>query len=328
MKRSGRQMSAQGIGARMTRGVVLNGVFRPLINHYVHPEVSGLKNLLELEPPFLLAPNHSSHMDTPLLLMSLPPDLRRRTVVAAATDYFYSRKVLGAFVSMAMGAVPMERRSASLKSMDRMQRLLADKWCVVMFPEGSRTPDGRLYRGKTGIGRIALKAGVPVVPVGITGTYEAMPGGQSWPVPAPVHVRFGKPLSFERYALGPANQLVLRAIADMIMYEIMELTGLTYVDKYASAAKQAGTADGKAADKKPADKKPADKKAADKKAADKKAGPAASAEDDPPEDDAPDDELDDDAPEDELDDDEPEDELVDPDAEDDQPGEGGGLTAG
>ncbi len=238
MKRSGRRMPAQGASARVVRGVVLNGVFRPIINHYVHPEVSGLDNLLEVEPPFLLAPNHSSHMDTPLLLMSLPPDLRRRTVVAAATDYFFTRKVLGTFVSMAMGAVPMERRAASRKSMDRMERLLAQKWCVVLFPEGSRTPDGRLYRGKTGIGRIALKAGVPVVPVGITGTHQAMPGGRSWPVPSQVSVRFGKPLSFERYTLGPANQLVLRAIADQIMYEIMMLTGLTYIDKYTPSAKQ------------------------------------------------------------------------------------------
>ena len=241
MKRSGRQMPAQGPGARVVRGVVLNGVFRPIINLYVHPEVSGLENLAELEPPFLLAPNHSSHMDTPLLLMSLPPELRRRTVVAAASDYFYTRKMLGAFVSMALGAVPMERRAASRKSMDRMERLLDQKWAVVLFPEGSRTPDGQLYRGKTGIGRIALKAGVPIVPVGITGTYQAMPGGRSWPVPAQAHVRFGKPLSFERYAHGPANQLVLRAIADQIMYEIMMLTGLTYVDKYVSSAKQGAT---------------------------------------------------------------------------------------
>jgi 1-acyl-sn-glycerol-3-phosphate acyltransferase len=237
MERKGGRMLAQAVGAQFARGLFLNGALRPIIRHYVHPKVSGLENLSGHGPPLILAVNHSSHMDTPLILTSLPKELRRRTLVAAASDYFFASRVLGLFVSVAVGAVPMDRRAGGKQTMATVDRLLAQKWCLVMYPEGSRTPDGRLYRGKTGIARLALSADVPVVPVGIVGTYHAMPGGRSWPVPGNVEVRFGKPLTFERYRLGVANQLVLRAITDQIMYDIMTLSGLSYVDEYVSRAK-------------------------------------------------------------------------------------------
>jgi 1-acyl-sn-glycerol-3-phosphate acyltransferase len=237
MERKGERMLAQTVGARVARGVFVIGTLRPIIKHYVHPKVTGLENLLELQPPFLLAANHSSHMDTPLILMSLPRELRHRTLVAAASDYFYSRRLLGAFVSMAVGAVPIERRAASRQTMARVNRLLSQKWCLVMFPEGSRTPDGRLYRGKTGIARVALSAGVPVVPVGIVGTYQSMPSGRSWPEPGQVEVRFGKPISIDQFPRDAAKRIVLRAMADQIMHEIMTLTELTYVDQYVNQVK-------------------------------------------------------------------------------------------
>ena len=229
-------MLAQAVGAGVGRGLFL-GSLRPIINYYVHPVVSGLENLSGHGPPLILAANHSSHMDTPLILSSLPKELRRRTLVAAASDYFFSSRMLGLFVSVAVGAVPMDRRAASRQTMATADRVLAQKWCLLMYPEGSRTPDGRLYRGKTGIARLALSSDVPVVPVGVVGTYQAMPGGRSWPVPGHVEVRFGKPLTFERYRLGVPSQLVLRAITDQIMYDIMTLTGLSYVDEYVSKAK-------------------------------------------------------------------------------------------
>jgi len=237
MERKGGRMLAQAVGAQFARGLFLNGALRPIMRHYVHPKVSGLENLSGHGPPLILAVNHSSHMDTPLILTSLPKELRRRTLVAAASDYFFASRVLGLFVSVAVGAVPMDRRAGGRQTMATVDRLLAQKWCLVMYPEGSRTPDGRLYRGKTGIARLALSADVPVVPVGIVGTYHAMPGGRSWPVPGNVEVRFGKPLTFERYRLGSVNQLVLRAITDQIMYDIMTLSGLSYVDEYTSKAK-------------------------------------------------------------------------------------------
>jgi 1-acyl-sn-glycerol-3-phosphate acyltransferase len=234
--RKGERMAAQAVGAGISRGLFL-GALRPLIQYYVHPVVSGLENLSGHGPPLILAANHSSHMDTPLILNSLPKELRRRTLVAAASDYFFSSRMLGLFVSVAVGAVPMDRRAGGKQTMATVDRLLAQKWCLLIYPEGSRTPDGRLYRGKTGIARLALSADVPVVPVGVVGTHQAMPGGRSWPVPGQVEVRFGKPLTFERYHLGVPSQLVLRAITDQIMYDIMTLTGLCYADEYVSKAK-------------------------------------------------------------------------------------------
>ena len=237
MARKAKPLLPQAAGAGAARGFFLGGVLRPAIKHYVHPEVIGLENLVDVSPPLILAANHSSHMDTPLILNSLPKELRRKTLVAAASDYFFSSRWLGLFVSVAIGAVPMDRKAASKQTMDDVDRLLADKWCLVIYTEGSRTLDGRLYRGKTGIARLALSAQAPIVPVGIVGTYDSMPAGRSWPVSGQVQVRFGKPLTFDRYRLGVADQLVLRAITDQVMYEIMMLSGQTYIDEYVTSAK-------------------------------------------------------------------------------------------
>jgi 1-acyl-sn-glycerol-3-phosphate acyltransferase len=237
MARKADRLLPQAVGAGIARGFFLTGVLRPSIKHYVHPEVSGLENLADLSPPLILAATHSSHMDTPLILNSLPKELRRRTLVAAASDYFFSSRWRGFFVSLAIGAVPMDRRAVSKDTMNKVDRLLEENWCLIIYPEGSRTLDGRLYRGKTGIARLALSARTPIVPVGIAGTYDAMPAGRSWPVHGQVQVRFGKPLTFDRYRLGQADQLVLRAITDQVMYEIMMLSGQTYVDEYVTSAK-------------------------------------------------------------------------------------------
>lgn len=237
MARKEKRLLPQRAGAGIVRGFFLGSVLRPAIKHYSHPEVVGLENLADVSPPLIFAANHSSHMDTPLLLNSLPKELRHKTLVTAASDYFFSKRSLGFFVSVAIGAVPMDRNVASKKTLVDVDRLLADKWCLIIYPEGSRTLDGSLYRGRTGIARLALSAQTPIVPVGITGTYDAMPAGRSWPVHAKVQVRFGKPLKFGRYRLGVADQLVLRAITDQVMYEIMMLSGQTYVDEYVTSAK-------------------------------------------------------------------------------------------
>ncbi len=232
-----KRLLQQAAGSGATRRFFLGGMLRPTIKHYVHPKVSGLENLAKVSPPLIFAANHSSHMDTPLILNSLPKELRRKTLVAAASDYFFANRWLGFFVSVAVGAVPMERQTVRKQALADVDRILADKWCLVIYPEGSRTLDGRLYRGKTGIARLALSARVPIVPVGITGTYDAMPAGRSWPVSGQVEVRFGKPLKFDRYRLGVADQLVLRAITDQVMYEIMMLSGQTYIDEYVTSVK-------------------------------------------------------------------------------------------
>jgi 1-acyl-sn-glycerol-3-phosphate acyltransferase len=232
-----KRLLPQVAGAGIARAFFLGGVLRPAIKHYSRPEVIGLENLADVSPPLIFAANHSSHMDTPLILNSLPKELRHKTLVAAASDYFFSKRWLGFFVSVAIGAVPMDRKAVGTKTLVNVDRLLADEWCLVIYPEGSRTLDGRLYRGRTGIARLALSAQAPIVPVGITGTYDALPAGRSRPVHAPVQIRFGKPLKFDRYRLGVADQLVLRAITDQVMYEVMMLSGQTYIDEYVTSAK-------------------------------------------------------------------------------------------
>jgi len=223
---------ARGKPARAANRVILGGVLRPLVAFYGHPQTAGVENLEGLEPPFILCANHSSHMDTPLVLLALPKRLRRRTLVAAAADYFFSNRLKGGLTALAVGAVPIERRRPTRETMERVRRLLGEGWALLVYPEGTRTPDGRLYRGKTGVARIALEGGFPVVPVGVKGTFEAFPADRRMPRRAEVEVRFGKPIRFERYRDRPMDQFVLRSVTDEIMYEIMLLTGQEYVDEY------------------------------------------------------------------------------------------------
>ena len=227
---------ARGLPARAARSMIVRGVFGPLVGAFGHPTVSGLENLHGLEPPFIVAANHSSHMDTPALLLALPPRLRRRTLVVAAADYFYKNRLVGGLVSLSLGTVPLDRKRGGAESIGTIEQLLAEGWAVLAFPEGSRTRDGRLHRGKTGIARLATSARVPVLPVGIQGTFEALPHGRRLPRRAAVEVRFGKPLRFDHYLDRPVDRFVLRSITDEIMYEIMMLSEQVYVDEYASAS--------------------------------------------------------------------------------------------
>ena len=234
MARKGDRMMAQNRGSGLARALFVRRILGPIIRHYVHPAVSGLENLSGQAPPLILAANHCSHMDTPLVLNSLPGTLRRRTLVVAAADYFFAGRPLALFVSIAVGAVPVDRQVATGRDLAAIHRLLTQGWNVLLYPEGGRSPDGRLHKGRTGVARLALSAHVPVIPVGITGTYHAMPRGRSWPISWPAEVHFGKPLSFERMKAGVADQATLRAVTDEIMHEIIDLTGLSYVDEYAS----------------------------------------------------------------------------------------------
>src|SRR5438309_6160210 len=127
---------ARGLPARAARSMIVRGVFGPLGGAFGHPTVSGLENRHGLEPPFILAANHSSHMDTPALLLALPARLRRRTLVLAAADYFYKNRLVGGLVSLALGTVPLDRQRPGTDSMSTIERLLSEGWAVVAFPEG------------------------------------------------------------------------------------------------------------------------------------------------------------------------------------------------
>lgn len=237
MARKGDRMLAQKFGTGLARGFFLNGTLRPIIRHYVHPRVTGLENLSGLTPPLIIAANHSSHMDTPLILNNLPRELRRRTLVVAASDYFFANRLVGAFVAVAVGAVPLDRRVVSKQNLLSVERLLEQNWCLIVYPEGGRTLDGRLYKGRTGVARLALSSRAPVIPVGIRGTFGSMPAGRSWPISGHAEVNFGKPLTFVQYQPGEPGRATLRTVTDEIMEQIMQLSGLIYVNEYVSDAK-------------------------------------------------------------------------------------------
>jgi 1-acyl-sn-glycerol-3-phosphate acyltransferase len=179
--------------------IVREGVQRfglaPLLRSEVQPIVHGADVLQRMGPrAVVFVANHSSHMDTPLILCSLPPDWRRRTAVAAAADYFFDTWWRATGSAVAFNTFPIERRGGTLSSTPG--DLLGSGWNVVVFPEGTRSPDGWTRPFRLGAAYLAAQYGVPVVPIGIRGSYAAMPRGRGWPVPGrpPVTVRFGEPI--------------------------------------------------------------------------------------------------------------------------------------
>jgi long-chain acyl-CoA synthetase len=175
---------------------VLLGLVRWLVCRPL--SVEGAAGLEGLEPPFVLAANHSSHLDTLMILAALPPRLRRRTAVAAAADYWFSQPLLGGLVRRLVNAFPMVRRGCARSSLAVCEALAADGWALLVFPEGSRSPDGSLQSFKPGVGGLAVELGLPVVPVALVGTHACLPRGARWPRRGAVAVRFGAPLGLAR----------------------------------------------------------------------------------------------------------------------------------
>ena len=165
-----------------------------MLRFEVNPHVSGLDSLLKLNGPALIVANHSSHLDTPLLLCTLPDAWRRKTAVAAAADYFFDTWWRATASAIVFNTFPIERRGGKLSSTPG--DLLEDGWNVVVFPEGTRSPDGWMERFRMGAAYLAVEHGVPVIPVGIKGSFAAMPRGRGWPIPGrpSVAVRYGDPL--------------------------------------------------------------------------------------------------------------------------------------
>ncbi len=161
--------------------------------------------------------------------------VKRRVVFLGKADYFASPKTRWFFRSVNVIPVKREGGSASEAAIQAGVRELHDGQVVGIYPEGTRSPDGRLYRGKTGVARMALLARCPVIPVALFGTREIQPLDRKIPhLRGTVEVVFGKPLRFDRYAGQEADRFVLRSVTDEIMYEIMLLSGQEYVDEYAS----------------------------------------------------------------------------------------------
>ena len=211
-------------------GPVLRVVFRP--------QVEGAANV-PAEGPAILASNHLSYADWLFMPLTLP----RRVTFVAKAEYFTSPGLKGWFQRKffaGAGQVPIDRTGASAAegALSSARRILEEGELFGIYPEGTRSHDGRLYRGKTGVARLALETKVPVIPVAVLGTDVVAPPGKKFGTLTRPCVRFGKPLDFSRYEGMENDRYILRSITDEIMYEIMRLSGQEYVDKYSSRAKE------------------------------------------------------------------------------------------
>jgi len=181
--------------------------------------------------PVILAPNHVAFLDS----MFLPLVLFRRVTFVAKAEYFDSWKT--AWFFRAAGQIPMRRDggSASERALAAARDVLGAGKVLGIYPEGTRSPDGRLYRGHTGVARLAVSCGAPVIPVGLVGTSDVQRPGSNRPRPwKRVTVRFGPPLDMQRFAgEGGSDPLTLRVVTDELMFEIRNLSGQEYVDRYA-----------------------------------------------------------------------------------------------
>ncbi len=214
-------------------------VLGPLLKLLFRPDVGGLANVPK-DGPVILACNHLSFSDsifTPLLV-------KRRVTFVAKAEYFTGKGIKGWLMRQffsGTGTIPVDRSGgkAAQAALNTLLRVLRDGGVAGIYPEGTRSPDGRLYRGKTGVARLALESGALVVPVALLNTDQIQPTGKLIPKVTRVRMRFGTPLDFSRYAAGKGDRFVERAITDEIMYELMTLSGRPYVDVYAASLKTA-----------------------------------------------------------------------------------------
>jgi 1-acyl-sn-glycerol-3-phosphate acyltransferase len=211
----------------------------PALRLVFRPQTEGAEHV-PAEGPAILASNHLSYADWLFMPLTLP----RRVTFVAKAEYFTSPGIKGWFQKKffsGAGQVPIDRSGASAAegALSAAKRILADGELFGIYPEGTRSRDGRLYRGKTGVARLALESKVPVIPVAVLGTDVVAPPGKKFGTITRPVVRFGAPLDFSRYEGLENDRFILRSITDEIMYEIMRLSGQEYVDMYSAKAKGA-----------------------------------------------------------------------------------------
>ena len=179
-------------GARL---VLQRLVLRPLVRSVVSVEVEGADRLRGLETPYVVVANHSSHLDAPLVLGALPARVSHRLAVAAAADYFFDARWRATLTGLVFNAFPVDR-DGTRGNRGLAAQLLDEGTPLLLFPEGTRSRSGTMAPFKVGAAALAVTRGVPVVPVGLVGAYDAMPRGRSWPLPGrpPVKVVVGEPL--------------------------------------------------------------------------------------------------------------------------------------
>ena len=209
----------------------------PWLRLLFRPQVEGLEHLPS-DGAAILASNHLSFSDS----VFLPLVCKRRITFLAKSDYFTTPGFKGLLTRLFMsaaGQVAVDRSGgrASEAALRTGLRVLGTGELLGIYPEGTRSPDGRLYRGKTGVARMALEAGVPVIPCAMINTHLIQPPGRVRPTIMRVKISIGAPLDFSRYEGMSGDRFVLRSMTDEIMYELMALSGQEYVDMYAQKAK-------------------------------------------------------------------------------------------
>jgi 1-acyl-sn-glycerol-3-phosphate acyltransferase len=208
---------------------VMKAILTPILRFLYGVRSEGIEHV-PATGAAILASNHVSFSDS----IFLPLVLRRRMTFVAKAEYFEDPKT--AWFFRAVGQIPIKREggSASQRALESATEVLRRGGLFGIYPEGTRSPDGRLYKGHTGIARLALQNRVPVVAVAMVGTREAQPIGQVLPrFFMPITVRFSRPMTFERYYDRADDPRVLREITDSIMFELRELSGQDYVNAYA-----------------------------------------------------------------------------------------------
>ena len=209
----------------------------PLLRLFFRPTIEGLENVPR-KGGAILASNHLAVADSFFLPLMVP----RRVTFLAKREYFTGKGIKGRFKKAffsGVGQVPIDRASAAAAqdALDTGVRLLREGHLLGIYPEGTRSPDGRLYKGKIGVARMAMEAGVPVIPVVMVGTDKANPIGSKMWRPHRIRIVIGEPLDFSRYDGLGGDRFVERSVTDEIMYALMEMSGQEYVDVYAAKVK-------------------------------------------------------------------------------------------
>ncbi|MEY2454331.1 MAG: 1-acyl-sn-glycerol-3-phosphate acyltransferase [Acidimicrobiaceae bacterium] len=210
---------ARSFGARLARVALLDGVIRPTMQVIASPDRRGVDNLQDLRPragsddppqPVIFAANHHSHVDTPLVLSTIPEPWRHRMFVGAAADYFFKTRVTSTASALALNAIPIERTRVSRRSADDAAELIDDGWSMLIFPEGGRSPDGWGQPFRGGAAYLALRCSVPVVPVHLEGTGRIMRKGSKRLHRSATRITFGQPLWPDRDAGDDSRRMAAR----------------------------------------------------------------------------------------------------------------------
>jgi 1-acyl-sn-glycerol-3-phosphate acyltransferase len=192
--------------AQAVRRGVLRGVLRPLVWSQTRPEIYGADRLAGVQGPVMVIANHSSHLDTPIILNALPDRLSRKIATGAAADYFFDARWRASLTALAFNAFPIERSGGVRRKKMLAPQLIEEGWSILMFPEGTRSQDGWMRSFRRGAAQLAISHNIPVIPVAIRGAYGAMPRGQNWPRPGRprIAVHIGRPIGAESGETVPA----------------------------------------------------------------------------------------------------------------------------